>query len=308
MFVSSRIQQNRKNVGCSCRKRESRITRPSSFSTTMRRTFARIFPTLYLLSRKGLTCIWALWLLLATFVTNLFSAAFSSNYMFQPIYTKNRTLDFLLTENVTMFIAYDDMDASLGLITGQLHPNYVLDDGIQCLRNYMYYDSFVHHQRRACGLVAELFEMRDGEYRKTGQSPPRSRDITFLRRKLMPIALLGQIMQVQLLQPGTLFLTPKRFADAYWGYFREAIRSDKAIRFALQPEAFAVDDGRLLAYGYTKGLPPWHQAFIPWRLKSIASGGLLGLWRKREELKTRFNKSSHWCAGFAIDPTFPYWL
>ena len=60
--------------------------------------------------RKKMVCLWALWLFAAVLLTWCFSAAFSSNYIFEPEYTRNWTKGFLGMENFTVFIGVGEME------------------------------------------------------------------------------------------------------------------------------------------------------------------------------------------------------
>ena len=59
------------------------------------------------MGQKKIVIIWSLWLLSSVFITNNYGAMFSSNYMLEPVYTRNWTAGLLEMDDFTMFIGFD---------------------------------------------------------------------------------------------------------------------------------------------------------------------------------------------------------
>ena len=57
---------------------------------------------------KKIILVWSIWLLVVALITNNYGAAFSSNYVTEPVYSRNWSTNLLKMENFTFFIGFDE--------------------------------------------------------------------------------------------------------------------------------------------------------------------------------------------------------
>ena len=222
--------------------------------------------------RKKVIFVWTLWLLSSTLITTNYSAVFNSNYMTEPIYARNWTAGLLGMDDFKIYLGFDE--PPLNEIQNDLQDGHFLYDKL-CTR------ALSPSRRDPCDFRNMYFRAMTS----------MNLEDSFYRVRLVPMALLENVIPTHLMTPKTLFVSPRPFAQIDWQYFRRAMRSDKSVKFAQNPDR---EHGSLeahsLAYGFTKGLDQSHKDNVPRRLKVAVNSGLFELWRKWKNWRLQFSQ------------------
>ena len=231
--------------------------------------------------------IWSLWLLSTTFIVNDYSAVFNSNYMIEPVYTRNWTMGLQGMDNFTVFIGFDQ--PPLKTVRRRLAGGYYLT-WYNCVSFEMFFADF--HPRYPCAAVIIYKQMMLETFQRSNFSVLLEKSEALLDRiRLVPMALLEEIIPTRLADEKTLFISPTPFAHTDWSYFRRAMSLDKSLKFSKSLDSKGAEfEADSFCYGFTKGLNQLHKNTVPRRLKGVVSGGLLGLWRKWKNLRTQFSQ------------------
>ena len=110
------------------------------------------------------------------------------------------------------------------------------------------------------------------------------------RVRLVAIDDIEDIIHSFLMAPKTVFVSAVEFFQSDWNYFHQAMKADKALKFARHYDRERTVFQTNSFYGFTKGLHPTAQNRIPRRLKAVVSSGMLGLWRKWKRLRIELHK------------------
>ena len=227
--------------------------------------------------------IWAVWLLSTVFLVNNYGSAFSSNYIFEPTYTRDWTT-LLDMENFTFFAGSIKHPLSW-LVRRQLTDGHYFY-GSKCIRNFI--GAWLATDPRCpCSFAKNYLKSK----LTSSQDPQVITHSMQNSVRIVHMDHIKQLIRTNLTAPKTVFISPLPFFDSDWQYFQEAMRSNKALRFTRN---YNVEDTASLhvvaKYGFTAGLHPWHKDNIPRRLKTAVSSGILGQWRKWKAMRIKFHE------------------
>ena len=227
-----------------------------------------------------LKLLWAAWLLSVALLASSYSAVFNSNYILEPIYTRDWSLGLGGLENFTFILAFDDPSVD-GAEDGL--------SGMDCYRTYKMVLS--PDARDSCFFFYEYIDMKN---RESGgilyNNYHEPRHILEGQIQLWPLNKLRKIIGSSLMAPKPVFVSPSQYLDSDWELFRVQMRAHKALKFATH---FDQEDTSLMSirsYGFTRGLHWSHNKVVPRRLKTVVTSGLLGLWRKWDTVRKKFRQ------------------
>ena len=230
--------------------------------------------------------LWILWLLSAIFLTSSYNAAFNSNYIIEPEYSRNWTGGLLAMKGFTIILAFDD--PPLDDVREFLIQDHYLS-GKNC---YDFYDLVLgRDSRHSCSFVHDYIEMQENRFIDLSHKD-REKLIkihgNFLH--LVPMELLKKTIETRLTMPKTVFVSPLEYLNSDWELFREQMRDKKALKFSWHFDKGETPLRAIKSYGITKGLQSWHYNLVPRRLRTIVSNGILGLWRKWANFRLKFRQ------------------
>ena len=219
-------------------------------------------------------------------LASLYNAVFQANHILEPAYTRDWSHGLRGLQNFTIILAFDD--ATLKPMEKHLGHDYFVS-GSEC---YTFGEiALGPDSRSSCSFVYDYMYLRQNT---SGVLPFEEREnlVKTVGRqiRLVPMDQLKQVIRSRLTAAKTAFVSPLKHFDSDWEIFREEMRAKKALKFS---RYFDEDDsslGTILAYGFTRGLHPWHQKSVPRRLKTIVSNGLFGIWKKWENIRQKLRK------------------
>ena len=231
--------------------------------------------------------LWILWLLSAVFLTGSYNAAFNSNYIIEPEYSRNWTSGLLAMKGFTIILAFDD--PPLDDIREFLIQDHYLS-GKACYG--FYYLVMGRDTRHSCSFVYEYIEMQENRLTELSHIE-RERLIQMCENQinLVPMELLESTIQNSLAMPKTVFVSPLEYLRSDWELFRGQMRGDKALKFSWHFDKEGTPLRAMKFYGITTGLHSWHRRLVPRRLRTIVSNGILGLWSKWADMRMKLHRS-----------------
>lgn len=239
----------------------------------------------------------ALWLMTAFLVTNCYKGVFKSNYMFEPVYTRNWTRGLLDLDNFTFFLAFED-ETIVEENGDKLKDGYHISSK-HCEPSYMIAKLWID-PRGPCTFVAEYTRTEHMEM-EASSFLIRERLLTAIhsRFKLVPISQLKNVIRARRLASKTIFVSPRPYFDSDWNSFRETMSLNRKIKFTHYYDSEDTTLKPYLAHGFTRGLHPRHNHLVPRRLKTLFSSGIWALWKKWDKLRQTLQQGKNVLLGNA---------